>query len=163
MHVSVDDRSARRGGGAFTLLDLLLSLAIMATVVAVAAPRYAASQTRYRADLAARRIVADLDLIRVRARAQGTYESAQFYTDSDCYRMITDPDLNDQTQEYYVHLNEEPYRADIVAARFDNGTRSYMRYGDYGQPYWGGYVIVQVGEVRRKVVVDSVSGEAWVE
>ena len=152
---------ARRGG--FTLLDMVLTVAIIATMAAVAVPRYGQSVARYRADLAARRIVADLDLIRMRARAQGTYESATFYTSSDYYRMISGVDLDDILNEYSVYLAKAPYHADIVEAEFRYGTRNYMRYGNYGQPYWGGYVVIRVGDVQKKILVDEDTGRAYVE
>ena len=148
---------------AFTLVELVVCLAILAIVAAIAAPRYGASIARYRAELAAKRIVADLELIRSRARAQGSYESATFYASGEYYRMISDPDLNDSTKEYVVYLNEAPYRADIVEVSFRSGTRNYMRYGNYGHPYWGGYVTVRAGDVERTVVVDPDSGEAYVQ
>lgn len=156
-------RAAGQDRAAFTLVDLVMCLAIMAMVAAIAAPRYGASLARYRAELAAKRIVADLELIRMRARAQGTYESAYFYTSQDYYKMPGDPHLDDSQKEYTVYLNQAPYRADIVEASFKSGTVNYMRDGEYGHPYWGGYVIVQAGSVQKKVVVDADSGEAYVE
>ena len=155
--------TAGNNRAAFTLVDLVICLAILATAAAIAAPRYAASLARYRAELAARRIVADLELIRNRARARGTCESAEFYADGNYYKIPGAPDLNHPSKEYSVHLNEAPYHADIVQAVFDSGAASHMCYGEYGHPYWGGYVIVSAGGVRKTVVVDADSGEAYVE
>jgi len=156
-------RPARARPAAFTLIELVLVLAIMAVIAAIAAPRYANSLARYRADLAARRIVADLELIQIRGRAQGTYESAEFHAGSDTYDMWSDPDLDDQTRQYRVCLGEAPYHADIIEAHFDSGTKNYMRYGNYGHPYWGGYVRLRVGDVERTVVVDADTGKAMVQ
>ena len=147
----------------FTLLDVALTTGIIAILSAIAMPRYSQSVTRHRADLAARRLVADLDLLRMRARAQGTYESGYYYAGGDYCRYVSDPDLDDVTKEYRTYLGEEPYRADIVEVSFDGGARTYMRYGNYGHPYWGGYIIIRVGDEQRKVIVDPSSGEATVE
>ena len=163
MLMSAHSGRMRRRPTAFTLVDVVITLAIVVTVAAMAAPRYSASLTRYRAELAARRIVADLDLLRMRARAQGTYETTTFYADGDYYHCVSDPGVDDPAQEYRVYLHEAPYQADIVEAGFDSGTKNYMRYGHYGHPYWGGYVVVRVGDEKRKVVVDPDSGEATIE
>jgi type II secretory pathway pseudopilin PulG len=161
------DPSQGRGGRArrraFSLLDVVLTLAITAVLAAMAVPRYGASITRYRADLAANRIITDLDLLRTRARAQGSSESAYFYVDGDYVRYYGDPDLDDSAQEYFVYLREPPYYADIVEVSFDGGREIRMRYGNYGHPWWGGYVVIKVGGEKRKVVVHPDTGRAYVE
>jgi len=156
-------RSRRRATPAYTLIDLVITVAIVATMAAIALPRYGQSVARYRADMAAHRIVQDLNLLRMRARAQGTYETGYYYADGDYVRFVCDPDLDDVTKNYYVYLNRDPYRADIVEVSFKDGTEDRMMYGNYGQPYWGGYIVIQVGEEERKIVVDPDTGEATVE
>ena len=156
-------RSNPRCLRAYTLIDVVITAAIIAIMAAIALPRYGRSVTRYRADMAARRIVHDLDLLRMRARAQGTSETGYFFVDTDSARFVSDPDLENVTKEYWVYFHQEPYRADIVEVRFKNGTENRMTYGNYGHPYWGGYVVVQVGDIVRKVVVDPNSGEATIE
>src|SRR5204863_23675 len=60
--------SSRR---AFSLIEITLVLMVMGVLAALAVPRYASALARYRADAAARRIVADLDLARTTARSSG--------------------------------------------------------------------------------------------
>ena len=43
-------------------MELVLVMVIVATLAAIAVPRYAQATSRYRADAAARRIAADLSL-----------------------------------------------------------------------------------------------------
>ena len=156
-------RSGRRSFPAYTLIDLVITVAIVAIMAAIALPRYGRSATRYRADMAARRIRSDLELLRVRARAQGTDESGYFHVDGDYVQYWSDPDLDNAGKEYCVYLNQEPYRADIVEVNFDDGLEIRARYGNYGHPHWGGYVIIRVGDEKRKIVVDPDTGEATIE
>ena len=163
MFAAAPCRSMHRRRTGFTLLDTVITLAIIGTMAGIAVPRYGQSVARYRADMAARRIVNDLDLLRIRARAQGTFESAYFYTAQDYCKYVSDPDLDDISREYNVYLYEKPYLADIVESSFDGGGRTYMRYGNYGHSYWGGYVLIRVGNETRRIVVDPDTGEATIE
>ena len=63
-------RNASASGG-FSLLEVVLVVAIIAVLAAIAAPRYGRAAGRYRADVAARRIVADLEYARLSARTAG--------------------------------------------------------------------------------------------
>ena len=149
---------ARRG---FSLIELVTITVLAAIAAAIALPRYANSVARYRAELACRRIIADLNLIRMRAWAQGTCESACFDPDADTMTLVCDPDINFPSRNYVVHFNQAPYYADIVERDFSGGT--FMYYNRYGQPCWGGYVVLRVGNVQRKVVVDAQTGKATME
>ncbi len=161
MHAADASRSTRRPRrGGVTLLDVVLTVAIVGIMAGIALPRYGHSLARYRAEMAARRIVNDLDLLRMRARAQGTDETGYFHAETDSCRFISGPDLDDATKEYWTYLADEPYRADIVESNFDADGKIYMRYGNYGHPYWGGYVTVKVGDIEKKIVVDPSTGEA---
>ena len=56
----------RRG---FTLLELVLVVAILGVVAAIAAPRYGNAIQNYRANAAAQRLRADLEYARARAKS----------------------------------------------------------------------------------------------
>jgi len=145
----------------FSLLELACVTALVAITAAIALPRYADSLARYRVELACRRIIADLNLIRMRAWAQGTCESARFDPDAETMTLICDPDINFPSRNYIVHFNQAPYYADIVERDFSG--RTFMYYNRYGQPCGGGYVVLRVGNVQRKVVVDGQTGKAVME
>lgn len=148
----------RRG---FSLFELCLVLAIIATVVAIAAPRYADSIARYRADLAARRIVADLDLARTKAYASSSTVTVKFDVEADVVWLVGVRGMEGADSEYVVRLAEAPYHARLVYADF--GNTPALNFDGYGVPSSGGYVIVQVGQVRKTLKLDADTGKVVVQ
>ena len=131
--------SSRRG---FSLLELVLVLAIMTTMSAIAVPRYAVSLARYRIDAAAKRVKAELSLARKTAK-------------------ITGAALTVDVSDYQAILSESPYRALIVSADFDGDEE--IVFDGYGVPDSGGTVTVQVGIMQRTVVVDADTGRSTLQ
>ncbi|MFN7613934.1 MAG: Tfp pilus assembly protein FimT/FimU, partial [Phycisphaerae bacterium] len=56
---------------AFSMIELVIVLVIVGVTAAIAVPRYVNSVQRTKVDGAARRIAADIERLRDRARAQG--------------------------------------------------------------------------------------------
>jgi len=156
---AADAEPTRRSG--FSLLELVLVLAIMATLAAIAVPRYQASLARYRADLAARRIVADLAFARSAAKASSSSRRVKFFVNSDLYRLFELQPLDGVGDNYDVALFEKPYEADIISANF--GADDQIIFDGWGIPDTGGAVVLTVGPEQRTVTVDAESGKAKVE
>ena len=134
--------SSSRPTSGFSLLELVLVLAIMTTLSTVAVPRYAVSLARYRADAAAKRVKAELSLARRTAK-------------------ITGASLTVDVSDYQEILSESPYRAVIVSADFD-GDEDVV-FDGYGIPDSGGTVTVRVGIIQRTVLVDADTGRSTVQ
>ena len=147
---------------AFSLLELLVVIAILAIFAHMAVPRYSRATTRYRADAAARRVAADLELARKYASHASASQTVTFDVAADSYRLPGFPDPSRPTEEYEVRLAEEPYRATIVSVNFGGG--SEVVFGGYGLPIEdaaaGGTMVIQVGKETRTVKLDPDTGEA---
>lgn len=146
---------------AFTLLELVLVLAIITVLAAIAVPRYTAAQQNFRAAAAARRLVADLGLARSRARAQSNSQTVVFNLASSQYQMPGVPDLRNPANTYTVLLGGAPYQARLVSVTF--GGTSQVTFDGYGMPNCGGTVVLSAGGVQRTVVLDANSGKANVQ
>lgn len=148
-------------GGGFSLLELVLVLAIIATLTAIAVPRYQASEVRYRADLAARRIIADLALAQSNAKAAGSSRSVVFSPSTDQYQMPDLPPLDGTVGSYSVQLSGKTYGANITSANF--GGDQEVVFNGWGIPDSGGTVVLTVGSEQRTVTVDAETGKAQIQ
>jgi prepilin-type N-terminal cleavage/methylation domain-containing protein len=146
---------------AFTLLELVAVLLVLAIVGAMAAPRFAEASGRQRVDAAARRIAADLALARRQARTAGAAQSVTFTPALNDYELAALQSLENSKDPYIVELDRAPYDATLYSADF--GGKVEVTFDGYGVPDSGGTVEVRVGPFSRTVTLDIDSGEASIE
>ena len=132
-------------------------LAITAIFAAVAAPRYGRASGRYRADLAARRVAADLRLAQSCAKATSSARTVSFSMTLDRYQLLNVPSPDGAPGDYTVVLTVEPYRADLTGANFNNTPQ--VIFNGWGLPDHGGTVTLAAGAEQRTVVVDGGTGK----
>lgn len=141
----------------FTLIELVLVVAILAVVSAVAVPRVGNANTRYRADAAARRIAADLELARTRARIKSTSQTVTFDVAGNRYTLDGMPDPDHVKNTYAVSLTPDPYGVTLTSATL--GGDSKIIFDRYGQPDSGGTITLQVSWHTRTITIDTNSGQ----
>lgn len=146
---------------AFSLLELVLILAIVSTLAAIAAPRYGNALAHYRAESGARRIAADLDLARATARKKSASITVSFDAANDSYEMFGVQNIDHPADNAGVVLSAPPYSCDLVSAAF--GVDQDIVFDGYGDPDTGGTVIVSCGSFTSFVVVAAETGEATVQ
>lgn len=153
--------SAVHNRKAFSLVEVVLVLAILAILVAIAAPRYGTAVARYQAEMAARRIVADLALARSRARISSTQHSVAFTPATDQYQLPGVADLKNSSGDYLVDLSARPYYADLFSADF--GGETTVVFDGYGTPNSSGQIVVEVGNIQKIISLDQDTGKASVQ
>ena len=153
-------RRGPRAARAFSVVELVLVVAITAMVTAIAAPRYANSIARYRADSAARRVAADLALAQGNASTAGRVQPVVFVSRS--YQLPGMAHLDGKSYgDYTVDLGSDPYSVTRVAAEF--GGDATVKFDIYGSPDTGGSVVIEVGDVRRVVTLSPDSGRVTIK
>lgn len=145
---------------AFSLLEPLLALAIIATLAGIAVPRFGMATIRYQANLAAHRVVSDLELARSTAKAESISKLVEFQPAQNSYVLYNTIPL-DGVGEYIVELSERPYGADLISAEFTAG--HLIQFDGWGLPNSGGTVILSVGSEQRTIVVDAETGKASIQ
>jgi prepilin-type N-terminal cleavage/methylation domain-containing protein len=154
-------RHFRSTGSGFSLIELVLVLAIAGVLFAIAAPRYGQSVDRYRAEIAARRIAADLLLAKTRARTASHSQSISFNSATGTYTLPGESDADHPSETYSVNLTKAPYRASLAAVSF--GGTAVLTFNGYGVPNFAGSITVRAGSSQRTVAVAATSGEITVQ
>jgi prepilin-type N-terminal cleavage/methylation domain-containing protein len=154
--------SAARWPG-FTLIELILVVIIVAVLSTIAIPRYMNSQMKYRADAAARRVAADLQVAQTRARIRSTPQTVTFSLANSSYTLDGMPNPDHPASTYTVGLPEAPYGATLVTVNF-NGTAT-IGFDQYGMPIpaTGGTAAVRVGDQQRTISVEANTGRVSVQ
>ncbi len=150
-------RSTGINKGGFSLLELVLTLAIVAVMTAIAVPRYGMAAGRYRLDVTARRVAADLRLAQSYARTTSSPRTVVFDAAREEYRLLNVPALDGAPGDYTVALSGGPYQAGIVTADF--GGVPQVLFNGWGLPSAGGMVTLAVGDRQQTVVVDAETGQ----
>lgn len=145
----------RRG---FSMVELLVVLAILGVFAGVASVRLTASAERARVDAAARRIVNAVDDARSRARSTSTVCKVRFIATPPTVE-IKGPLTGDAGLDT-IRLDHGPYRVMLKTASF--GGRDGVEFDRYGRPDTGGYVLVTSGRFDRTITVEAESGRATI-
>ena len=145
----------------FTLVDLIMTLAIIVIVAAIAAPRYFNSLSRYRVEAAARRVAADIALTQWTAKSTSASRTIEFDSVTEQYQILTVTKLDKSGDPYIVNLQDPPYQAQL--GLIDLGGDWQVTFDGFGIPDSGGFVDVQSGDVSYRVTLDAETGATSIE
>lgn len=149
-------RSRRR---AFSLVEVVIALAIVGTIAAIVAPRMASRMDRAALDAAAARIGREIELVRERARASS--RSATVAIDLARGRLtvagIELGGIGDGSG--VIDVSGSPYGVTIAAANF--GGRSGIEIGPYGTPKRSGAIELRRGRDTRILLVSDAGAVTW--
>lgn len=145
---------------AFSLIELVAILAIIAILGALVAPRFSKSLTVQRADALARRMVFDLAYAQQYAKSTGTAQTVRFRTDD--YELLGATHFDRTDESYLVDVGAAPYYGAILSVVFDSGDDT-ITFDAYGVPDTGGTILIGVGDQRRTIAVDPITGKGEIQ
>jgi len=152
--------SAARAACAFTLVELMIVMAIIATLAFMAVPRFNNALAPRRAEMAAGRIAADLDYARRHARATSSAIVVQFDASRSTYTLIGVTHPDHPAQAYAVALTDEPYRATI--GTFDVGGDTNIVFDAWGDADARASISVVTGNIEYLISVERYAPHASV-
>lgn len=143
---------------AFTIIELVIVILITSVLAAVTAPAFMDSLVFHRVESAARRVKADIEYQRQRARLTSTAQSITFSSGS--YTLNGTKSLNHPAGTYAVNLKESPYSLDSAAVNFSN--TQVLAFDGYGTPSSGGTVVLTAKNHQCTVTVNGTTGTATI-
>ncbi|MBL8889493.1 MAG: prepilin-type N-terminal cleavage/methylation domain-containing protein [Planctomycetaceae bacterium] len=143
----------RRG---ISMVELMVVTLVMGIMAAVAAPKFAAALQHHALEMAAKRIVADLESARSLAYTTGVSQTVRFSTSSGRYQHVglVDPD-RPTVSDYTVDITDAPY-----GCAFKNVSNEVLTYNGHGLPNTGTEIIVFLGNIQRTITVSATTGRA---
>jgi prepilin-type N-terminal cleavage/methylation domain-containing protein len=146
---------------AFSLIEMMIVIAIISVVAAIALPRYSNSLQQYRATLAAKRIAADLHMAQFRARSLSTSRTITFTLAGSSYQIPGETDFKNSLATYTVSLGDAPYFATINSAQFGSvasvGSAS-VSFNGFGMPSGAGSITLSSGNVTKIITLAAQTG-----
>ncbi len=149
----------RRVWRAFSLVELVLVIAIIGVVSAVVVPRFVNSINRRSVEGAARRLAADLKL--ARRQAMATSASQTFHADGTGYSLIGMHHLDHPDRAYRVELGRDCDGTAWVSV--DIGGNPDLIFDMYGVPNSAATFVIRAGGCSRTITVDQSTGRVEIQ
>jgi type II secretory pathway pseudopilin PulG len=137
-------------------------LAIVVITSGVGIVRYSSSLRRYRVEIAAQRLAADIALVQTRARTSGQARSIRINETSNEYILVNEPSPDGNAKHTTVQLNVEPYLVAIAHVRMDIRGDT-LTFDGYGASNAALQVKLTSGDQSRLVSVEPVSGRIHID
>jgi prepilin-type N-terminal cleavage/methylation domain-containing protein len=155
--VSLD---AARQRAAFSLVELVVVIAVISIIGAIVVPRYGRGLARYGADAAAARIASDIGQTAALARAASQSREIRFRPTQGEYAVTGARSLTDNASAYVVDLRVSEYGVYMEMA--DCGGDTTLVFDGFGAADSAATLVIHRGDEARRIDLDAVSGRVTI-
>ncbi len=136
---------------AYSYVEVLTVVMILAIMAAAAVPRYADSLVHMRLDAATRRIASDFAAAQARARMTSSRQTITFTVPpaGNSYQIVGMKDPDHANLTYTVNLADTSYQCTFNSVNL--GGDASLVYDGYGTPDSGGTIVVRSGSYTKTV------------
>jgi len=124
------DVTAQSSPRAFSMIELVIVVAITGIVAAIAVPKFADAGSGRRISAAKRTLIADVEMAQLRARATSKAHVIKFYPDENSYIIVEGTDIKRESVILTRDFDPDPYSIGIN--RTSLGTNQYAVISAFG-------------------------------
>lgn len=146
---------------AFTLIELVVVIFIMAIMASIAIPRYASATNRYRVDAAVQQILADINMTAAVANRASASRTISFNADSDHYTLEDQASPADPASDWIIELGLEPFSVNLARVSF--GADERLPISGHGLLTESGELTVTAGRTARRLIFTQGSTSVTIE
>lgn len=157
IHLGKRERTRSVDRSAFTIVELMIVVLILAIISINVAPSFITAVGRRSVMAAASRVKLDLEQAKLRAKTRTTAQSVIFAPTLHAYFIPGLAPTEHHQSVYRVDLNQ-PYVAQLVSAEFANVGDTDIEFNAFGIPDSSGLITLQAGRYRQTVSVANESG-----
>ena len=152
-----------RKASGFTFVELALVVAIFAIVGAIAVPRFSNAAVRYKLDVAAKRLISDVELAQQEAIATSSTCTLTFNYFASSYTITRLDDAGSTITVASVSLSSSPYDLTGIAASIAGNISTPIKFDGYGKPNGSGTIQLRVKSEKRILKLDGISGKVVIQ
>ena len=141
---------------AVTLFELIVTVSVMTALSSVGIIRYQSSLAHRRAELAGKKIAADIGLVQQAAMTAQADRTIVFDVATSAYDADDVPDPQRPTRQLAVRLASAPFDCVLAGVDFDGTAK--LTFDGRGRPASGGTIRVESGSHARTILVDAETG-----
>jgi prepilin-type N-terminal cleavage/methylation domain-containing protein len=138
---------------AYTFIELLIVVLVIAILAAAGAPKFAESISRFRVDAVVQRIAGDVKYARRTAQQTSASVTMSFDVANNKYTLSGVSDINHRGQTFAFSLADTQYGCVMVSATFGSGNS--LTFDIHGRPSQSGTVVVRCGDFIRTITIND--------
>jgi prepilin-type N-terminal cleavage/methylation domain-containing protein len=115
----------------FSLIELVIVIAIMGIMLAIALPKFADAGSGRRLSASVNTLLADIEMVKLRARASSKMHVIKFYPDEEMYIIVEGTEIKKEAVILSRDFKQDPYSLGISRTNLDaDETATITVYGD---------------------------------